>query len=292
MNRFSICAALILGFLSVQPALTQAQDIEVDAGRGPISVNVPPSYDASEPMPLVLLLHGYGSSGLIQEAYMAFTPLSDSRGFLYAAPDGLTDPGGSQYWNGTDACCDFYSDTDDSGYLRGLIESIQGELSVDDRRIYLIGHSNGGYMSYRMACDHADLIAAIAPLAGVTWLDPAQCNPSEPVSVLHMHGTSDATVLYDGGCFSEDGLCYPGAVDTLNMWADFNGCQGGSVRSGNFNYDRLRPGPETSARTNLDGCPDGGALEFWKLKGSGHVPLFTDPWNDAVIDFLLANPKP
>lgn len=276
-----------LSFLVIAPV--SAADITVDVGRGPIHVNVPDSYDPATPMPLVMLLHGYSSTSEFQEAYMQFTPLSDSRGFIFVAPDGLEDSSGNQYWNGTDACCDFEGDTDDSGYLRSLIEEIQDNLNVDTKRIYVTGHSNGGYMSYRMACDHADLIAAIAPLAGMTWLDSTQCNPSEPVSVLHMHGTADLVVKYDGGCFDE--TCYPSAVESLNMWALYNGCNGNNRSGGSVNYVEGAIGNETIIRQNINGCPEGGALELWRMTGAFHVPNFTDDWNDAVIDFFEANPK-
>ena len=99
--------------LSVVLALastTGAQaDIVIDLGRGPVTVNVPPSYDPSIPAPLIILLHGYGgSSGLETESYFQLTPVSDERGFLYAYPDGTVDPVGSRFWNDTDACCNFF----------------------------------------------------------------------------------------------------------------------------------------------------------------------------------------
>ena len=99
------------------------------------------------------------------------------------------------------ACCDFFnSNVDDSGYLRDLIEIIQANYNIDEFSIHFTGISNGGFMSYRMACEHADLIASIAPLAGTTFIDPSDCSPSEPVHVLHLHGTADSTIDFDGGC--------------------------------------------------------------------------------------------
>lgn len=270
--------------------IAHAADLTLDAGRGPVLVNVPPGYSSNTPAPLVVLLHGYGSSGAAQEAYMQFTPLSDAKGFLFVAPDGLKDSSGAQYWNATNACCDFESNTDDSGYLRSLIELIQKNLRVDAKRIFVTGHSNGGFMSYRMACDHSDLIAAIAPLAGVTWLDPAMCAPKNPVSVLHMHGTQDATIRYDGGCLGEE--CYPGAVESIDMWGVFNKCQGSLTAAGTFDYESGRRGNETAVRKNVTGCPKGGVLELWRMNGVHHIPSFTDAWNDAVINFFYANPKP
>jgi len=90
-------------------------------------------------------------------------------GFLYVFPDGTEDSDGILFWNATDAGYDFFgSGVDDPGYLRALIEEIIVQLNVDSDRIYAIGHSNGGSMVFRMACDHAELIAGIASLAGAT----------------------------------------------------------------------------------------------------------------------------
>ena len=74
-------------------------------GDRPVSVHVPPSYESGKPAPLLLMLHGYISTGALEEAYLQITPESDKRGFLYAYPDGTVDPSGSHFWNATDACC-------------------------------------------------------------------------------------------------------------------------------------------------------------------------------------------
>src|SRR5688572_2092944 len=130
-------------------------------GSTGFSLHVPPGLDPEVPAPLVILLHGYGASGALQEAYMQFAPLADEYGFLYLHPDGALDGFGNRYWNATDACCDFFdSNVDHSGQLRALIESTKASANVDDRRVWLIGHSNGGFMAYRMACDHAGTVAA------------------------------------------------------------------------------------------------------------------------------------
>ena len=107
-----------------------------------------------------MLLHGYTSSGQEQEAYLKFAPEADRRGVLYATPDGTTDARNNRFWNATDACCNLYGSTvDDCAYLVDLIKAVSAQYTVDTQRVYLVGHSNGAFMSFRMACDHADVIA-------------------------------------------------------------------------------------------------------------------------------------
>jgi predicted esterase len=158
----------------------------------PANLYVPSSYDGHTPIPLVILLHGYGETGAIEEDYLKLRPLAEGRGFLYCYPDGTIDRWGYRFWNATDAAGDFgNTGVDDAGYLRGVIEEIARCFLVDRKRIYLIGHSNGGFMSYRPACQSADLIAGIASLAGMTFLGPSRCQPSQPVNILHICGTAD-----------------------------------------------------------------------------------------------------
>ena len=172
----------------------------------------PAVYVEGTPVPLVILLHGFGSSGAEITAYSRLATQSDARGFIFAAPDGSRDIVGNQFWNATDACCDFSpTGVDDSAYLRS---GHRGHPGANSRSIpggyYFTGHSNGGFMSHRMACDHADLVAGIASLAGAVWDDLDRCTPSQPVSVLQIHGTVDDVILFDGGDLLDNS--YPGAA--------------------------------------------------------------------------------
>ena len=168
-------------------------------GDRPVELFVPSGYDPTVATPLVILLHGHGASGFAQELVFRLEPEAEARTFLYLHPDGTFSEEGKRFWNATDVCCDFFdTGIDDSTYLRSLVDDVSASYNVDPKRVYFTGHSNGGYMSYRMACDHADVIAAIAPLAGAMYADPTDCGASEPVHVLGIHGTEDADVIYDG----------------------------------------------------------------------------------------------
>ncbi|MEI7617790.1 MAG: alpha/beta fold hydrolase [Actinomycetota bacterium] len=256
----------------------------------PFDVFVPSTYNGTKAVPLVVLLHGYGASGAIQEAYFQIQPIAESHGFLYVHADGTKNATGSQFWNATDACCGGPAATvDDSAYITSIIESVQKNYKVDPKRIYVMGHSNGGFMSYRMACDHADKIAAIASLAGATFSDISKCAPSEPVSVLEIHGTGDQTIKYAGDQIQGRG--YPGAQTTTATWAGYDGCAATSTTSPT-KVD-LEPGIDgaESSIAAFDGCPTGLGVELWSIEGGQHIPSVSPAFIGAIIDFLLAHPK-
>jgi polyhydroxybutyrate depolymerase len=263
----------------------------------PVSFYVPSSYTGQTNIPLVVLLHGYGSSGAYYESLLQFQPLAEVRGFLYCYPDGTKDHWGYQFWNATDACCDFGSTgVDDAGYLRALIEEISRRFIVDQKRVYLFGHSNGGYMAYRMACQSAELIAGIASVAGMTVLG-SNCQPSQPVHILHIHGTADTTVPYAGGSmgppmFPSNLPPMPGALQSVQMWAGYNGCVG-QVTDAWRSLDLIIdvPGLDTVV-TRYTNCPPGGAVELWTILGGSHTPNLSSQFSPLVIGWLLAHSKP
>jgi polyhydroxybutyrate depolymerase len=281
--------ALFAGVWSV--AAHAQQDIYLDFGRGPEVVHLPPQIESGEPLPLVVMLHGYGSTSLLTDMYLGFTAESDRRGFILVRPNGEIDVYGNRHWNATDACCQYFGDRDDSSYLRGIIDKLVQRFSIDPARIYVTGHSNGGFMSHRMACDHADVVAAVASIAGATWAEPGlNCAPTAPVAVLQIHGTLDPTILYPGGCLALLD-CYPGARFTAASWALLNSCSGAPVpEPGRRDFAEGVAGPE-SLIENFTGCADGGASSLWTLRGASHVPIFTPAFLPAMVDFLYANAR-
>jgi polyhydroxybutyrate depolymerase len=256
----------------------------------PYEVFVPSSYTPAEPMPLVLLLHGHTANGVVQEGYFQFGPLAEERGFLYVHPDGLVGADGHTYWNATDACCGRgHGDADDVGYLMAIVDEVSTQYNVDPQRIFLAGHSNGGFMSYRMACEHAETFAAIASLAGATFGAESDCVPSEPVSVLQIHGTADPIVPFTATDFL--GAAMPGAQGSVDLWAGYNGCAGEPVSVGDpVDFDVAIDGPETDVAF-VSGCPADGEVALWTMNDSGHAPPFTPAFSSAVVDFLLSHPK-
>jgi polyhydroxybutyrate depolymerase len=253
-------------------------------GDRPVAVHVPASYQDGHPVPLVLLLHGYGGTGANEEAYMQLAAEADLRGFLYAYPNGTIDVAGNRFWNATDACCDFFhTDVDDSAYLAGVIEEIESRYSVAPRQVYVIGHSNGAFMAYRMACDHADLISGIVSLAGATWDDPGRCKPSMPVSVLEIHGTLDTLVPFEGGVL--DGAPFPPVRTTVADWVTVDRCVTDEPGA-SLDLDSAIPGDDTTTR-HYGSCLAASSVDLWVIHGGDHIPPLTDAFTPAVIGHLL-----
>lgn len=252
----------------------------------PYGLQVPGSYSATSASPLVLVLHGYGASGLGQAQYFGLIAGSEKHGYLLAYPDGTTDGRGSRFWNATDACCNFFaSSVDDVAYLTAVLNDVAARYNVDARRVFVIGHSNGGFMAHRLACDIGDRLAAIVSLAGATWRDPARCPAASRVNVLQVHGDADDTILYGGT------VGYPSAEQTVRTWAQKNSCVGTLETTGrSFDLDTRLSGADTHEKAYI-GCPEGGAVALWTIEGGGHIPSLDSAWSDAVWDYMSSHAK-
>ena len=255
----------------------------------PYTVQVPKQYDPKQAWPLLVGLHGYGESGAFLDGWLAFSKIVDKRGFLYATPDGLVDNLGLRYWNATDACCDvFKKGGDDVAYLRALLDDMAAKFNVDPKRVYLVGHSNGGFFAHRLACDLADRVAGVISIAGTGWSDTAKCKAAAPVAVLQVHGTLDAVIQYGGG--TTLGVPYPGAQVTVADWAKRNGCGATPTSDAKADLDVLVPGTETDVR-RWTGCK-GGAAELWQVHGASHFPKFPTSFADTAWTWLEAHARP
>lgn len=256
----------------------------------PAKLHVPATYACDKPAPLVIMLHGYGVTSVSEEAYLGLLAESDKRGFLYVAPDGTKDATTNEFWNATEACCDYYSSmVDDSAYLSLLIKEIAAEYSVDAKRVYVVGHSAGAFMAHRLACDHGDQIAGIVSLEGAMYQDATKCAGATPVSVLEIHGTSDAVIAYNGGFIGVNP--FPSATTTAGDWAKIDACGAADMSGAPLDLDASLPGNETTI-TAYAGCKGGTSVQLWSVQGGAHFPTLSKTFVPAVFDFLYAQKKP
>ena len=287
-----IRSALVLAAIVAAPVALPLQAQSVDVGRGEVPVTVPSTYDDASPAPLIVLLHGYTSSGERHDAYFGMSALADDYGFLFVAPDGTREGEGDRhrFWNASDACCDLYgSGVDDVGYVIDLVDAVSERWAVDPRRVYLVGHSNGGFMAYRVAYEHPERIAAVVSLAGATQAGERP-PPAAPVNVLQIHGTADDVIEYGGGEIED--RRYPGARATVAQWARYNGCARTAFGREARDLDASLPGHETGAMIYVVGCAPGGRVALWTIASGSHSPPLSETFGAQVVEWLYAHPGP
>ena len=265
----------------------------MNAGRGPVTVTLPSGYVSGTPTPLIMGLHGFMNDSDDMANFLPFGALAEAYGVITVFPDGVEDLFGFQYWNATDACCSIFGPpVDDVSYLLGLLDLIEAQASVDARRTWLVGFSNGGFMSYRLACEAAGRFAAVVSFAGGTFKDEALCDPDVPVHTLQIHGTADNVIFYGGGAIVGQPT-YLGALETTNTWAVYDGC----ALVPDFSQPALDlasnlAGAETTVRRYIQGCLPGGSAELWTVSGGAHNFPKTSAVGPLVMDWLFDHPKP
>ncbi|MEW5720229.1 MAG: PHB depolymerase family esterase [Chloroflexota bacterium] len=249
------------------PRILKSGDYEqslVFAGRErAYRVHLPPGI-GDAPLSLVIVLHGGGGNATSAARMTGMSTLSDKENFIVVYPDGtgrLDDK--LLTWNSGN-CCGYALDNqiDDVGFIHALIEKLQRDYPIDARRVYATGISNGGMMSYRLACELSDKLAAIAPVAGALNVE---CKPVAPISVIAFHGTADQHVLYDGGAPKAKADPHPredtSVAYAMNFWTQHNQCATTPTRDerGNIVHD-------TYAK-----CANGTGVELYAIKGGGHA---------------------
>lgn len=260
---------------------------------------LPNDYDGKDKWPLVILLHGFGSTAEEHDNYLALRFRATRRGFLFVTPEGTkTPPGtrvrlwgdvtGKQFWNATDFCCDFgKTGVDDVGYITALIGAAKAKYKVDPRRIYVIGHSNGGFMANRLACEKVGAqIAGIANIAGGSFKNAVLCAKPKAIPFLQVHAVDDPTVLYG------DAPRYAGGEETIRQWTRKNACSAPELKEKESDHLLLIPGQDTSERS-WKSCKSGKEVALWTIRAhkaenhNSHVPAFQLTFMESVLDFLL-----
>jgi len=204
--------------------------IDFDGHARSYRVHVPEGLPSDESAALVLSIHGGSAEMNQQQLFSGFDAVADARGFVVVYPSSH-----NNFWD-AGACCYLDNDlggseSDDVRFFRELIDEVSGRIPIDERRIYATGMSTGGYMSYRLACEAADVIAAVAPVAGGLALDASDCLPSRPVAVMTVAGTGDLLVAYDAdpaepGWWTDPGVPVLSPQQSVDTFAKLDGCSG------------------------------------------------------------------
>jgi polyhydroxybutyrate depolymerase len=267
---------------------------------------VPSSLPAGD-VPLLVGLHGGLGSGMQFATSSELTGLAEANGFLAVFPDGIPirDEPTRAVWNGGGCCAtaaEDREDVDDVAFIGDLIDTVVSSYAVDPERIVVTGHSNGGILSMRLACELEPRVAAVAFQAGTLFVPG--CDNDAPVSALAIHGADDQNVLLDGGAgdASLDGSDYPPVRDGLAALAAANGCTGGPEPEVAPAADKADVTVET-----WTGCPEGIDVQLLVVAGANHAwmghgqaglserrigPAYRDlDASEVVWAFLAAHPR-
>ncbi len=260
-------------------------------------LHLPRTFDATQATALVVVLHGGGGNAASAGKQTGFSAVADREGFIVAYPNGSGRLGERLLtWN-AGTCCGYAvsHQVDDVAFVRAMVAQIEAEHRIDPKRVYATGISNGGMMSYRLACEASDVFAAIGPVSAVQ-IAPS-CVPTAPVSVLHVHGTADRNVPLDGGVGSRalNRDRRPPVHESVDFWVHADRCSPEPAvdQSGTVRHERWT------------GCAPGTEVDFYTITGGGHawpggerMLAVLDQPSDAISatpllwKFFAEHPKP
>ncbi len=274
MAAAALCTAALAGVdcaAAFPQGALERDAMNVAGARRSYVLYVPASVPASRPAPLVLVFHGGFGSGadLAQRDRLGMNTMAARAGFVVAYPDGI-----DKHWN--DGRETTAAGADDIGFVTALIERIRGKRAIDPRRIYATGLSNGGYFTLRLACERADLFAAVAPVMS-TFSESlqARCRPARPLPLLLIGGVSDPLVPWNGGeltrgrALGGKGGTVISVHDTIEFWRRHNGCSAGAREIALPDRD-----PDDGTRvmqTLYDSCKDDAQVMLLAVEGGGHT---------------------
>jgi polyhydroxybutyrate depolymerase len=260
----AVLAICVAGCSVQHVSAASAQDISGTFRSGGMDRTYMLHVPAGEPVGLVLSLHGGGGTGIGQRNLTGFNSVADTHNLLVVYPDGYE----KSWADGRGASPADRRHINDVAFLVGLVNKLQNDYSIAPGHVFVTGMSNGGFMSNRLACDRADVFAAVAPVAGTLGVGMA-CHPSQPVSVWEAHGTADPLVPFKGGTVrGRGGVSHSISADTMvGQWRSADGCQGDpamealpDARDGTVVY-----------RYESTQCAANTEVVFFKIDSGGHT---------------------
>lgn len=241
-------------------------------------VHLPASYNTSISYPLIFAMHGGGLLGYKGiEGQSQLSQLSDSENFIVVYPEGLKTLG-FRTWNAGD-CCPSATllETDDIGFINSLLEKLKIELSINSKKVYATGFSNGGQMAYKLANRFPNKFAAVSAVAGV--LQDFPFNPSRKVPIIHFHSYQDLTAPYNGGLSNAPNINnnFPSVDSTMRIIANNYNCSliKKTIFSNTNTYDFFR----------YSDCDNNVRIELYVSQDGGH----TWPGGKALTNNEITN---
>ncbi len=260
MRKLGVVAcSLLLGVASF--AQTARHELMSNGESRVYFLHTPPGLGVKAP--LVIALHGGGGDGLQMERSTRFSDLADKEMFVVAYPSGL-----QHQWN--DGRAEVGSESDDVGFLRAMIADIKKQTTIDPKRIFVTGMSNGAAMTSRMACEASDVVRAIAPVANTMKAEMLDsCKPKHPMPVLEIHGVDDPVVPYTGGEIVVLRRHRGRVISTRQyseFWAKFDGCNPTPTRT---DLPQVVDDGTSVIKDEFQKCA--APVVFYSIRGGGHA---------------------
>ncbi len=256
-NLFTIFLFVLCAFSTH----AQYDSIQHASGYRTYLLHVPPSYVPGTPMPLIIAMHGGFGWGAQLQNQSKLSVKSNIAGFIVVYPEGVKGQFGIRTWN-AGGCCGYAmtNNIDDVGFIMALLDTLIANYSIDTTRVYATGISNGAFMSYRLACEKSDRIAAIAPVAGS--MNVSACNPVRPVPIIHFHSYLDTAVPYQGGIGTGTSGHYNPPLDSVfNAWSSYDNCT--------VQHDTIHDSTDYT-QVNWTNCNCNTAINFYITHDGGH----------------------
>jgi polyhydroxybutyrate depolymerase len=263
---------------TLQPGDSE-RTLTVDGQERTYLLHIPPGLDKGHPVSVVLIFHELEASAEDASLLTHFDDIADKNGFIVGYPNGL---GGS--WN-AGGCCRYAveKNIDEIAFVRQILSDLGTIASLDPKRVYAAGFSNGGMLSYRLACEMSDTFAAIASVSGDLFYNP--CQPQQSVSVIQVHGLADTIVPYNGGKGTYlPNVIFPPVEQGITTWVQLDGC------TGSPQVEKQ----DIITHTVYSSCNAGAAVELYAIEVGRHEwpSKYVWPASQAIWDFFAAHPKP
>lgn len=245
-------------------------------------VHIPKIYDPKKPAPVVLALHGAGMNGAMMVPFCGLNDNSDEAGFLVVYPNGTGVGNLLLTWNSGGWPEMARNKADDVAFIRKLLDDLATVTSVDAKRVYAAGMSNGGMMAYRLAAELSDRIAAVAPVAGTLTIDEVKLK--RPVPVIHFHGTRDGLVPFGAPGARNLAMRMKSGEDSVKLFVKLNGCpeEPTIAELPNEAKDKLKV-----TRKVWGPGKDGAEVVLYVVDGGGH----TWPGRDTPLEIVGKSTK-
>ena len=250
----------------------------------------PSGLGPGERRPLLIFLHGLGASGKLAFDGLHLAAFGAQERVFVLAPDGSVDSQRRQFWNAGAACCNFDRQVvDDVARLGRLIDTWRARPDVDSKRIYVMGHSNGGFMTERLACALGERLTAAASVSGGAPPAGQACAPSKSLALLEVRGDADEIVRYQGGRVFDSAELghFPGAEQGFRDWGKRLGCTAAPLTAPDRDLDARLPGAETRVERYAR-CASG-SVELWTVRGGNHFVGTGQRAFQAIWQFLSAH---